>query len=482
MYSRAQAYRRRFVARLYQRGTYRTWVLVAALAGMFANTFPFTILAVSLSKIADEFGTTETTMAWVITAPMLFSAVALPVLGKLGDLRGHRKVFLLGSAGAALIAFTTVFAWSALALIGLRTLAGIMGGTTQPSSMSLIFSTYPASERTRAMGWWSATGAAAPTLGLIAGGPLVDLVGWRILFALQGLFALSALLLAWLVLTETPRQRVRFDIPGAIALALTVAPLMFVLSKAGDLGFSSPIIRVGLVLGLVSLLSFVVIETRTAAPLLPLQFFCRRNFTMAILAMALQGAAYMGAFVLAPLLLVGGFGYSVSAAAGVMLFRPLALSLTSPIGGFIGEVHGERLASVSGTLSITLSMAMLAWGVTVSSMPWVLAGLVFQGIGQGMCMPSLTSVISSSVPETSLGIATAASRLLGQVGAAFGITFLTAIYGGRSEGFVPAFLTGLGLGALATGAASFVRSHPRDRRGPGQSDHPVVVDPILDAS
>jgi MFS family permease len=172
--SRSRFARKRLRARLEAGGRYPTWVLLAALAGMFATTFPITILAVSLGNIAREFGTRETTVAWVISAPMLLSAVTLPLLGKLGDLYGHRRVFLIGFAGATVVAGLTAMAWGAGSLIALRTLAAVLGGATQPTSMALIFSVFGREERVRAMGWWSMTGAAAPALGLIAGGPLVD--------------------------------------------------------------------------------------------------------------------------------------------------------------------------------------------------------------------------------------------------------------------------------------------------------------------
>ncbi|HKJ23975.1 MAG TPA: MFS transporter, partial [Myxococcota bacterium] len=154
--------RERVIARLEAGGRYPTWVLLAALAGMFATTFPITILTLALKPIALEFGVAETTIAWVITAPMLCSAVTLPLLGKLGDLHGHRRIFLLGFAAATVTAVATAFAWNAASLIGLRTLAAVVGGATGPSSMALIFSVYEREDRIGAMGWWSMTGAAAP--------------------------------------------------------------------------------------------------------------------------------------------------------------------------------------------------------------------------------------------------------------------------------------------------------------------------------
>jgi len=169
----------RVITRLEARGSHRTWVLVAALAGVFATSFPITILTISLSSIAAEFNVRETAIAWVISAPILLSAVALPLLGKLGDLRGHRRVFLTGFGASTVTAVATALAWDAPSLIGLRTLSAIVGAATQPAAMAMIFAVYEPGQRVKAMGWWAMMGAAAPAAGLIAGGPLVDLFGWR---------------------------------------------------------------------------------------------------------------------------------------------------------------------------------------------------------------------------------------------------------------------------------------------------------------
>ena len=195
------------ITRLEARGTYPTWVLIAALTGVFATSFPITILTISLTEIADEFGVRETTIAWVISAPVLLSAIALPLLGKLGDLHGHRRVFLGGFAAASVAALATAFAWDAPSLIGLRIVAAVVGAATQPTSMAIIFSVYEPRDRVRAMGWWAMMGAAAPAAGLIAGGPLVDMFGWRIVFVLQAGFSLVALVVAGLILRETPATR-----------------------------------------------------------------------------------------------------------------------------------------------------------------------------------------------------------------------------------------------------------------------------------
>lgn len=455
--------RGRVIARLEERGSYPTWVLVAGLAGMFTATFPITILTVSLGSIAAEFGARETTVAWVIAAPMLLSAVALPLLGKLGDLRGHRRVFLAGYAAATVTAALTALAWDPLSLIGFRTLAAVLGGATQPTSMALILSVFPREQRVRAMGWWSMTTAGAPALGLIAGGPLVDLLGWRIVFVLQACFSLVTLLLAAVVLRETPRQRVRFDVAGALSLALGVGGFMLALGRVREVGPLAPEIGIACAVGLVGLALFVVVERRTAAPLLPLEFFRRRNFTAPVVSNAFMGAAYMGAFVLAPLVLIQLFGFSIAAAAGIMLLRTLSLTVASPVGGWLGGRVGERGAAVVGAGVMTVALLVIVVGVHEVSLLALGIGLVLQGAGHGLGLPSLTSSISNAVPEKDLGIASAANRLTAQAGSAFGITLLSLVYGGlnTSAGFGRAYAVGAALSALSLAAAAWMRAHPR---------------------
>ena len=444
--------RERLVARLEARGAYPTWVLVAALAGVFATSFPITILTISLTSIAREFAVRETTIAWVISAPVLLSAIVLPLLGKLGDLHGHRRVFLAGFAAASVAALATACAWDATSLIGLRIVAAIVGAATQPTSMAIIFSVYEPQDRVRAMGWWAMMGAAAPAAGLVAGGPLVDLFGWRIVFLLQAAFSLVALALASVILRETPRHRARFDVAGATALAFGVAGLMFALGRSRDVGLGAMEIWAALATGVTGLIAFVWVERRVVAPLLPLEYFRRRNFTAALVAGSFMGAAYMGAFVIAPIVLLQIFHYSITTTAGIMLTRTLTLTVSSPLGGRLGTQIGERVTASLGSAIVAVSLLVVAYGTVTLSLAVLCVGLVLQGFGNGIAVPPITSAVASVVPIHDLGIAAAANRLTAQVGVAFGITTLTMVYGGINTGtaLALAFVVGafLALGAL----------------------------------
>lgn len=425
------------------------WVLWAVLLANFATAFPFTILAVSLGPIAVELGSSETTLAWVMTAPLLLSAVTFPVLGKLGDLRGHRRVFLWGFATSTLASALTALAWDAPSLIALRTLSGVLGAATQPTSLALIFAAYPGRGRVQAMGWWSMTFAAAPALGLLVGGPLVDWVGWRSVFVIQAALSIGALALARSVLQETRPKRVRFDVPGALALAVGIGGLMLALGSVRQLGVDSPLIAAALVLGVLGLAAFRWIEARVDEPILPLAMLRQRIFVATLATNGFNSAAYMGALMIGPLLLYEAFAFSVTQAALLIAVRTASLTLGSPLGGLIGERFSERAASVTGCAVMTLGLALVAWSALASSL-WLFAlGLVGQGFGHGLSQPAVAAAIFHTVDESDLGVATAANRLAGQGGAAFGIAALMLVYSaGTGAG---AFAAAFALGTLLCG-------------------------------
>lgn len=457
-----------FRSRLEGSPNYRRWVLVTALTGMFATTFPVTILVVSLGDISQDLNTTETVLAWVISAPMLASAVALPILGKMGDLYGQRRVFILGFAGATTAAVLTALSWNPGSLIGFRTLALVIGAATQPTSMAIVISVYPPTERVKALGWWSLVAAGGPSVGLVIGGPLIDWVGWRPLFLIQAVMGFAVLAAAILVLKEIRKHEpVRFDVAGSAALTLGAGALLVLLSQGPDWGWTHPALMACAVLAPIGLVWFYRVERAAAAPLLPLHYFRRRNFTASQLCGLFMGGAYMGGFVLSPLLTRFVLGYSLAQTALIMVLRPLTFSVSSPIGARLAMRVGERTNAIVGTVMMTAAMVSFAFSALQASLAFMIAGLVLQGVGNGVARPSLTASLTNAVDEKDVGIASASNRMLHQIGASFGIAVLTAIYGGSRLGpaFARAHLVGAVFGALAVLAAAFVISERRERAG-----------------
>jgi EmrB/QacA subfamily drug resistance transporter len=445
---------------------YRWWVLWTVLAGLFAAGFTITVLAVSLPTIARDLDTDPTTLSWIVTGPFLAHALGMPLLGKVGDRYGHRRVFLIGFGLFTLFTGLTALAWSAPALITIRVVGALEGAATGPASMALIMHVFRAEDRVKAMGWWSLVGAGAPVIGLVAGGPIVEAFGWRWLFVMQVPLSLAALLLAAIVLRETPRADAgRLDLRGAAALgAAAVLPLLALqLGRTG--GWVRPLPPVLIAGGAVAVALFVWVEMRAPEPLLPLEFFRRRNFSAALAAQTFSQFAYMGGFLISPLLMQDVFGYTVSATALVMLCRPLSFSASSPVSGYVAARVGERRASVVGTSLVVVSMGCFAYAAATENIALVIAALVLSGLGLGASSPSLISSAANAVEPQHLGVANGAQQMMTLIGAVAGMSVLATIAGGEGAGgspFVAAYLVGLVVAVPGVLAALLVRSADRE--------------------
>jgi MFS family permease len=424
--------RRRLGRHVRESDRYRWWVLWTALAGLFATGFTITILAVSLGDVARDLGASETALTWTVTGPFLALALSMPLFGKIGDVRGHRRVYLIGLAGFTVATFLTAFAWDGTSLIAIRTLGAIPGAATGPASMALIMRAFPEEDRVKAMGWWSLVGAGAPVLGLVAGGPLVDAIGWRSIFLLQTPIALVALIVAIPILHETPRlARQSIDYAGAVSLAM-----------------------------------FVAIERRAEHPLLPLRFFTERNFTASLVAQFTSNFGYMGGFIVTPLLMERIFGFTVAATSLAMICRPLTFSVSSPVAGYVAVRVGERRASVLGCALIVVSMGCFALGASTEMLALVFGALVLSGLGLGTSQPSLISSAANAVETENLGVANAAQVMVTQIGVVAGIQVLSTVQGGGSStgSFTVAYLVGGIVAVAGIVGAAFVQSADRPAR------------------
>jgi EmrB/QacA subfamily drug resistance transporter len=457
-------FRSRISHRVRESDHYPWWVLVTVLAGLFASGFTITIMAVSLKDIAHELGTSATSLTWVVTGPFLGLALTMPLFGKLGDVWGHRRVYLLGFAGFTLGALLTAFAWSGPALIAIRVLGSIPGAATGPTSMALIMRAFPEDDRVKAMGWWALVAAGAPVIGLIAGGPIVDAIGWRWIFIAQVPLSLIALVVGVIVLHETPRKtRVPIDVAGAATLGVATVSALLALTLGAELGWGNPAVVGLLLLAPVALWVFVRCERRAEDPLLPLEFFRRQDFTASLVSQGTTNFAYMGGFIVTPLLMENRFGFSVAATSLAMVCRPLSNSIASPVGGYLAARVGERRAAVTGTILVAVSMGLFAFAASGDLLALVFAGLVLSGIGLGGSAPSLITVVANTVNPEDLGVANAAQQMVAMIGTVAGIQVLSTIQGGSEAAgpFTAAYLVGGGVAIIGAVAAFFVHSSRR---------------------
>lgn len=462
-----------------------TVVLATALFGLFTVGFTITILAVSLNRIAGDLDSSKTTLTWVITGPMLAFGIVGPAAGKAGDLWGHKRTYLLGVGAAGLFAIGIAAAWDAPSLIAFRVLSAAAGAAAGPSSMALIYSVFPAEKRVQALGWWSTVMAGGPVLGVVAGGPLVEAFGWRWIFVIQVPLTLLGVAIAALLLPETTRasDRSRFDLPGAVLLAAGVTSLLLALNRGPVLGWTSPVVLGAFALCPVLLWAFVRREQRVDSPLVRIDYFRRRNVAAPVATNFATNFAYMGGFILTPFLLSEVFGYGETRIGLLSIARPALFAISGPLCAVLARRVGERQAAMAGAAGLVASMVILGSVGGSSSDLLVVFALGLSGIGMGISTPAMNATVANAVDPEDLGVASAASQLMSQVGTVAGIQIMQTVQvaregaDGLAGSYHAAYLVGAVVAGLGIVASSFVRrSEPQpDERADADDELPVLV-------
>ena len=458
-------WRERVQRRLEESPRYPWVVLATALFGLFTVGFTITILAVAVPRMARDLGSTEATLTWVITGPMLAFAIFGPTAGKLGDTHGHRRIYLIGLTGAAIFAAATALAWSAGSLLAFRVLGATLGAACGPASMAMINRLFSREARVQAMGYWSLVMAGGPVLGVVAGGPIVEAFGWRWIFIGQVPFMIAGLLIAFALLPESePEERQPFDVVGSVLLGGTAAFAMLALNRGPILGWEHPLVVAGFVWLPVGIALFLWRQKLFSHPLIPLEYLRRRNFALPIGALMLTNFAYMGGFIMTPLLLQDVLAYGETRTGLLSIARPLLFAIAGPIAGYIAVRVGERNAGTFGALCVVASMVGLAQVAPGTPDPFIVLVLGLSGVGMGAASPAMAASIANAVHERDLGIAGAAQQMMTQISVVAGIQILQTVQASRLphvgpvDSYSQAYLVGAGVAGLGVLCAAFVRS------------------------
>jgi EmrB/QacA subfamily drug resistance transporter len=467
--------RARLTERVAASARYPTIVLATCLWGLFSVGFTITILSNSVPRIAADLHSTESTITWVITAPLLTFAVFGPAAGKLGDLRGHRRVYLASLGGVCVFAALTAMAPNAPTLIACRALGAAIGAAEGPASLAIINRTFTGDQRPKALGWWSMVGAGAPVVGVVAGGPVVEAFGWRWIFIAQVPLTLVTLLLASTVLPDVHGDRESsFDLAGASVLGIGSLALLLAINQAPGSGWTSAPVVAGVALSAAMVVMFFRIERRVTHPLLPLRYVRRRNFAFPLGTQLFMNFAYMGGFIVTPLFLQDEFHYSESHTGLLLIARPLTFAVAGPLAGYLTLKAGERFAAVLGAVSLVASMLALARLLPGDTDLVIIGSLALSGLGMGAASPAMVAAIANAVDDDDLGIAGATSQMMSQIGVVLGIQVLQAVHEARLDAvggvgsFHDAYLVGGVFAALGLVCALFVQRtrYERDEGAP----------------
>jgi EmrB/QacA subfamily drug resistance transporter len=429
------------------------WVLVAIGTGSFMSALDASVVNTILPIVRQVFNSEVAAIEWVVTVYLLVLSGLLLTFGRLGDLRGHKTIYVWGFGLFVLSSVLCGAAWSAPVLVVFRGLQAIGGAMLASNAPAIVTGNFPPEQRGRAFGLVSTMTYLGLTVGPSLGGWLTHAFGWRTVFYINvPVGGLALALSLYFIPKDSPAESgQRFDLPGALVFLAGLTALLLGLNKGAEWGWTSaPVL--GLLLGsLVLLFGFLQIERRSPAPMLDLSLFRIPLFSTSAISAVLNYICVYSITFLLPFYLIQGRGLNAAQAGLLLTVQPVIMAISAPVSGALSDRVGSRLPGILG-------MGVLATGLWILSLLgaesglWLVAlGLLIAGLGTGTFISPNTSALMGAAPKSRQGIASgvqAAARNLGMVlgiGLA-GAIFTTqlaqnttdAIFNGISQGFLVA--------------------------------------------
>jgi len=433
------------------------FALVVSLWGIFVSNVTLTILIIALPAIAKDLPAPVALANWVSLAPMLASAAITPLAGRAVDRYGAKRLWLLGFSLTLLGIGASSLAPTLHLLIVSRFVTGLGSALFVPAALAITTGLYPPALRATPVGYWTSAVAISPLVGVLLGGYLTELLGWRMLFVGQLILGLPPLV-AGLRLPEQPGQdRGGFDWEGAGAAALAAASLLCATTWLGKSSLLSPVVLGALATSVLATVWLFSAERRARDPVFPPALVGTRAVQHALVSRVAMSFTYMGAFMTLPYLLTNLWSLSQSGVSLALLWRPLAMGLAGPLAGRLSLRFGPASLVVAGAWLILLSTAAFLLLGDRPDYVVLTFGLVVAGVGLGVGSPGTVTTVTSRVGPEQLGTVSAMMTLTSTMANALGMAGMFAVVeaaGGVHSAGAYRVSTLLGTAVAAVGLAT----------------------------
>ena len=406
------------------------WVLFTVIVGTFLGRLDQTIVNLALPKIISDFSITVSSAGWIATAYILANAVFVPVWGKLGDVYGQKRIYVIGFSLFIVGSMLAGISWNLSSMIVFRVIQAIAGSADYPTAMAILAYTFkPGRERAQALGVWSSSFAAASVFGPLIGGPLIDNFGWRSVFLINLPIGILGLLLAMTFVREGGRhsKEHNFDWWGALSLGASLSSLVLVLDQGLGWGWlSAPSMACYLSVLLFGYI-FVRIEHGHDDAIVDLKFFKNKIFVNVLANNFFVFMTMMGSVFLIPIFAETYLGYDATKTG--YLFIPMAfmIMVAAPLGGRLTGKVQPRWVIMASTLVAGIGLFMFSYLDPRSSAIAIIIPLAVMAFGMGFGMAQRTNIIASAVPQDEIGAASSVLALARNIAGAFGIAVFGTI-------------------------------------------------------
>jgi EmrB/QacA subfamily drug resistance transporter len=447
------------------------WTLAITSLALFMVSLDNLVVTTALPVIKSELHASISQLEWTVNAYTLTFAVLLLTGAALGDRFGRRRMFVLGmllfTGASAAAALST----SANALDISRALQGVGGAIVTPLTLTILSAAVPKERRGLALGIWGGIGGLAVALGPLLGGAIVSGVSWNWIFWLNVPIGLVLAPLAYRQLEETKGSEGGLDLPGLALASTGLLGIVWGLVRGNSLGWTSTGIVLPIVLGTLLVAAFVAWELRAPSPMLPMEFFRNRTFTLTNVASLFMFFGMFGSIFFLAQYFQTVQGYSpLQSGLRILPWTAMPMLIAPLAGAFSDRIGGQRLMAAG----LTLQAAGLLWIAAVSTptTPYVdlIGPFVLSGIGMALFFAPVANVVLSAVRPDQEGKASGANNAIRELGGVFGVAVLAAVFshvGGYqspeafTHGMTTAVYIGGALVAVGAIAASLIKGRPR---------------------
>ncbi|MFI1676547.1 MFS transporter [Streptomyces sp. NPDC020607] len=412
-------------------------VLLTACAGQFLVVLDVSVVNTALPSMRSDLGMSAVGLQWVVNAYSIAFAGFMLLGGRAGDLFGRKRMFLVGLGLFTAASLGGGLAQAEWQLLAARAVQGLGAAVLAPSTLTILTSAVPEGPaRARAIGVWSAVGAGGGAAGGLVGGVLTDLLSWRWVLLIN--VPVGALVIvagiAWLTESKADRTR-RLDVPGAVLVTAGLATLAYGIVQTEEKGWTAAATLVPLAAGLALLAAFLVVESRTKAPLMPLKLFKVRTVSAANAAMFVCGGGMFAMWMFMTLYTQNVLGYSPLKAGLALMPSSLTVVLGSMLAPRLMPVFGPKTVSVVGIVVASVGFGwqstMTVDGAYVTAI--LLPGLVMM-FGAGLATTPLASLATSGARPGDAGLVSGLVNTSRTMGGALGLAVLSTVAAAQMHG------------------------------------------------